>query len=51
MVVFLDLNGSRLQSAEEEEIKVILSLAAGEITEEEWAAWVQAATVTRAGNS
>ncbi len=48
MVVFLDLNGYRLHSTEEEEIEIILKLAGGQITEEEWTDWVRSATVDRA---
>jgi len=40
MVVFLDLNGHALTASEMEVVPVILSLAAGELSEEALRAWV-----------
>lgn len=41
MVVFLRLNGYRLTCSQVEETAMTLRAAAGEIGEEEWAAWAE----------
>ena len=46
MVVFLELNGHRLNTTEAEEIAMVLRAAASEITEDEWTAWVQSVVVS-----
>jgi death-on-curing protein len=46
MVVFLELNGARLEADEAEVVTVMLSLAAGETTEEQLASWVRTRTAT-----
>jgi death-on-curing protein len=40
LVAFLELNGHRLVSSEGEETAMVLRVAASEIAEEEWTAWV-----------
>ncbi len=40
LVAFLELNGQRLACSEDEETAMVLRVAASEITEEEWTAWV-----------
>ena len=40
--VFLQLNGSELEAAEPETADVIRALAAGELSQEELAAWISA---------
>ncbi len=40
MVAFLEMNDHRLICTEVEETAMVLRAAAGEITEEQWAAWV-----------
>ena len=42
MIVFLGLNGIELDAPQEDTTAVILSLAAGEITEDKLARWVAA---------
>lgn len=44
MAVFLELNGVRLEADETEVVTVMLGLAAGEMSEEELAAWVRTRT-------
>ena len=46
MAVFLELNGVELRAAETEVVTAMLGLAAGELSEEELAAWVSARTAT-----
>jgi death-on-curing protein len=46
MVVFLELNGVELEADETEVVTVMLSLAAGEMTEERFASWVRTRTAT-----
>jgi len=46
MAVFLELNGVELRAAETEVVTAMLGLAAGELSEEELAAWVRARTAT-----
>lgn len=41
MAVFLDLNGWKVEAAEDEVVRVILSLAAGDLTEGELEDWVR----------
>lgn len=43
--VFLDLNGLELQASEVEVVEVILALAAGDIGEEQLAAWLRECSV------
>jgi death on curing protein len=40
MVAFLEMNGYRLICSESEETAMVLRVAASEITEDEWTAWV-----------
>jgi death-on-curing protein len=40
IITFLDVNGYRLACSEEEETAMVLRAASGEITEDEWTAWV-----------
>ena len=40
LTIFLELNGHRLRCSEVEETAMILRAAAGELSEEEWTAWV-----------
>ncbi len=42
MAVFLDINGWRLDAPEAEVVRVMLAVAAGELSEEAFASWVQA---------
>lgn len=42
--VFLRMNGARLEAGEEEAAQVVRELAAGEIGEDEFAAWIAACT-------
>ena len=44
MAVFLELNGVELEADEAEVVTVMLSLAAGEMSEEQLAAWVRTRT-------
>ncbi len=44
MAVFLEINGVQLEVDEAEVVTVMLGLAAGEISEEQLAAWVRART-------
>jgi death-on-curing protein len=44
MAVFLELNGLRLSASEPEVVTVMLAAAAGELSEEELAAWLQLRT-------
>jgi len=46
MAVFLELNGVELQADETEVVTVMLGLAAGEMSEEQLAAWVRTRTTT-----
>ena len=46
MAVFLELNGAPLEADEAEVVTVMLSLAAGETTEEQLASWVSTRTAT-----
>ncbi len=46
MAVFLELNGAPLEADEAEVVTVMLSLAAGETTEEQLASWVRTRTAT-----
>ena len=46
MAVFLELNGTPLEADEAEVVTVMLSLAAGETTEEQLASWVRTRTAT-----
>ena len=46
MAVFLELNGARLEADEAEVVTVMLGLAAGEMSEEQLAAWVRTRTTT-----
>jgi death-on-curing protein len=46
MAVFLELNGTPLEADETEVVTMMLSLAAGETTEEQLASWVRARTAT-----
>ena len=48
MVVFLELNGARLEADEGEVVTVMLGLAAGELSEEQLAAWVRTRSATAA---
>ena len=41
LVVFLDLNGWDWTCSEVEETATVLGAAAGEISEEDWSAWVE----------
>jgi death-on-curing protein len=41
MLVFLDINGYKLQCSEVEETAMVLRAAASELSEEEWIAWVE----------
>jgi death on curing protein len=41
MVVFLRLNGHALVVPEAEQVAMVLRVAASEISEEEWAEWVE----------
>ncbi len=41
MVTFLELNGSRLSATDAEVVSVMISLAAGRVSEEELAEWVE----------
>lgn len=45
--LFLYLNGYRLQASQAEATMTVLSLAAGDITEEEFAAWIREHAVKR----
>lgn len=47
LVVFLDLNGYRLLCSEVEETAMVLRAAAGELSEEQWTAWVQQSAAPR----
>ncbi len=40
VVIFLDLNGSKLACSEAEETAMVLKATAGEISETDWNAWV-----------
>lgn len=44
LAVFLKLNGFVLTCSPEEEISAVLQVAAGEMTEAEWTAWVARST-------
>lgn len=46
MAVFLELNGVPLEADEAEVVTMMLSLAAGETTEEQLASWVRTRTAT-----
>jgi death-on-curing protein len=46
MAVFFELNGTPLEADETEVVTMMLSLAAGETTEEQLASWVRARTAT-----
>jgi len=41
MMIFLELNGRELESAESDVVAVMLSLASGDLTERELAGWVK----------
>jgi death on curing protein len=41
VVVLLDANGFRLTCSEEEETEMVRRVAASEVSEEEWTAWVE----------
>ena len=43
MDIFFEINGYRLLCSEVEETAMVLQAAAGEITEEQWIAWVERA--------
>lgn len=45
--VFLDLNGLELVAPEPELVSIILALAAGDLSEEQLAAWVRGKVMTR----
>jgi death-on-curing protein len=47
--LFLYLNGMRLDASQAEATLTVLALAAGELTEPEFAAWIREHTVKRAG--
>ncbi len=40
MITFLDTNGYRLTCSQVEETAMVLQAASGEISEQEWTAWV-----------
>jgi death-on-curing protein len=42
LVTFLRLNGTRLTCSEAEETEMVLRVAAGEMSEDSWTAWVEA---------
>ncbi len=44
ITMVLELNGQRLTCSEVEETAMVLRAAGGEISEEEWTAWVEAST-------
>ena len=46
LAVFLELNGLELEADEAEVVTVMLGLAAGELSEEQLAAWVRTRTAT-----
>ena len=45
-VMFVQLNGNRLVCSESEETAMVMSAAAGRISEEEWTAWALRVTRT-----
>ena len=47
--MFLYLNGYRLSTTQADATVTVLALAAGEITEEQFAAWLRKTVLTRAG--
>jgi death on curing protein len=49
MATFLMLNGCDLIGTVDEQVAVILSVASGEMSRDEWASWVQNHTVPRNG--
>ena len=51
MAVFLELNGVQLEAEEPEVVTVLLALAAGEMSEEELAAWLRTRTAAVGGAS
>ncbi len=51
MAVFLELNGAQLEAEEPEVVTVMLALAAGEMSEEQLAAWVRTRTAAVGGAS
>jgi death on curing protein len=44
LAVFIELNGVELEAGEAEVVTIMLGLAAGEVTEEQLAAWVRTRT-------
>jgi death on curing protein len=51
LAVFLELNGVELEADEAEVVTVMLGLAAGELSEEQLAAWVRTRTATAGPSS